>query len=195
MRERARSLVGLIVAALTLGVFTLSPVSAHFTQETKHLGNHAWKQVIKQKADQRYLKKDAVLVRSQPDPPGFQAHNSGTTQLNDLTITAPSAGFLIISGQAFLANSSASQKHMILVPRVDGLAVGSSDNNNAAAVYDSPATGNPGNEITLAYTIVHPVSRGTHVVSQDGGPISSGLWSSGMNELTALFIPRGGLAP
>jgi len=195
MRGSARSLLALIVAGVTLGVFTLSPVSAHFIQDTKHLGNHAWKQVIKNKADQRYLKKDAVLVRSQPDPPGFQPHNSGPTELNSLTIKAPSAGFLIISGQSYLSNSSATQKGMILVPRVNGIPVGSSDHNNAAALYDSPASGNPGNEITLAYTVVHPVSRGTHVVSQDGGPTVSGTWSNGMNELTALFIPRGGLAP
>lgn len=54
---RIRSVVGLVAAAMVLGVFTLSPVAAHFTTDTRHLGNHAWKQVIKQKADKRYLKK------------------------------------------------------------------------------------------------------------------------------------------
>jgi hypothetical protein len=46
----------LLVAAVALGVFTLTPVSAHFSQNPEHLGLHAWKQVIKQRADRRYVR-------------------------------------------------------------------------------------------------------------------------------------------
>lgn len=52
-----RSLAGLLIAGLALGVFTLAPVSAHFSQNTGHLGVHAWRQVIKQRADRRYVRK------------------------------------------------------------------------------------------------------------------------------------------
>lgn len=48
-RPRSRSLFSLVVAGVVLGVFTLSPVAAHFNRNTKHLGRHAWKQVIKKK--------------------------------------------------------------------------------------------------------------------------------------------------
>lgn len=54
--SRIRSIVGLVVVALVLGVFTLSPVAAHFTTNTRHLGKHAWQQFIKQKV---YTKKQA----------------------------------------------------------------------------------------------------------------------------------------
>jgi hypothetical protein len=51
-----RAIGMLLVAAVALGVFTLTPVSAHFSQSPEHLGIHAWKQVIKQRADRRYVR-------------------------------------------------------------------------------------------------------------------------------------------
>jgi len=55
--SRLRSIVGLVAAAMVLGVFTLSPVAAHFTTNTKHLGKHAWQQFIKQKVTQGFVRK------------------------------------------------------------------------------------------------------------------------------------------
>jgi hypothetical protein len=51
-----RAIGMLLVAAVALGVFTLTPVSAHFSQSPEHLGIHAWKQVIKPRADRRYVR-------------------------------------------------------------------------------------------------------------------------------------------
>lgn len=67
--SRIRSIVALVAAALVLGVFTLSPVAAHFTTNTKHLGKHAWQQFIKQKvftktqANRRFATKRAETYR------------------------------------------------------------------------------------------------------------------------------------
>jgi len=55
--SRIRSVVSLVVVALVLGVFTLSPVAAHFTTNTRHLGKHAWQQFIKQKVNKDFQKK------------------------------------------------------------------------------------------------------------------------------------------
>lgn len=66
--SRIKSIVAVSVAALVLGVFTLSPVAAHFTTNTKHLGKHAWTQFIRKKvynrkqADKRYLGSQVVVA-------------------------------------------------------------------------------------------------------------------------------------
>lgn len=78
--SRIRLIAGLVAVALVLGVFTLSPVAAHFTTNTKHLGNHAWKQVIKKKvftkkqANRRFAHKklEAVHRVGTPGEPAFQ---------------------------------------------------------------------------------------------------------------------------
>jgi hypothetical protein len=54
---QGRAIGTLLVMAVALGVFTLAPVTAHFTQSTEHLGNHAWQQVIKRKTDRLYVRK------------------------------------------------------------------------------------------------------------------------------------------
>lgn len=77
--SRIRSIVGLVVVALVLGAFTLSPVAAHFTTNTRHLGKHAWQQFIKQKVNKQFQKKckngsvlawvwiDASVAKTGPD--------------------------------------------------------------------------------------------------------------------------------
>jgi hypothetical protein len=37
----------LVIASAMVGALMAPPASAHFTQKTKHLGKHAWKQFIK----------------------------------------------------------------------------------------------------------------------------------------------------
>jgi hypothetical protein len=41
--------VGLLLVGMLVGMLLISPAAAHFTQNTKHLGQHVWQQVIKQK--------------------------------------------------------------------------------------------------------------------------------------------------
>ena len=70
-----RGILALMAAAVALGVFTLSPVSAHFTQDTKHLGKHAWAQFIKKKADARYVGRLWAIV----DDDGTIVRGRGST--------------------------------------------------------------------------------------------------------------------
>jgi hypothetical protein len=58
-----RALPILLLGAV-IGAAFLSPVSAHFTPNTKHLGKHAWKQTVKKKADKRYARGNIKYIRS-----------------------------------------------------------------------------------------------------------------------------------
>lgn len=95
--SRVKSVVAMAAAAVVLGVFTLSPVGAHFTTNTKHLGNHAWKQVIRQKvftkgqANRRFARSRLESVHRVGDP-GEPAFENGYTNLNPAFETA---GFYI----------------------------------------------------------------------------------------------------
>ena len=55
----------ILLLGVAIGVAFLSPVSAHFTPKTKHIGNHAWKQTIKKKADKRYARGNIKYIRSE----------------------------------------------------------------------------------------------------------------------------------
>jgi hypothetical protein len=46
--RRARGL-GLVIVGLLVGMLLITPATAHFTQNTRHLGVHAWRQVIRAK--------------------------------------------------------------------------------------------------------------------------------------------------
>jgi hypothetical protein len=64
-----RALPILLLGAV-IGAAFLSPVSAHFTPNTKHLGKHAWKQTVKKKADKRYARGNIKYIRSDSESVG-----------------------------------------------------------------------------------------------------------------------------
>lgn len=101
--SRVKSIIGLVAAAAVLGVFTLSPVAAHFTTNTQHLGKHAWRQFIKQKvyakkqADRRFLGSNVRV-----------AHGSVTVLTGNrgfVNVPCPS-GFAVIGGGVRFSNFS-----------------------------------------------------------------------------------------
>ncbi|HEX6207231.1 MAG TPA: hypothetical protein VF058_02620, partial [Actinomycetota bacterium] len=61
--------LGLVLFGLLLGMFLFTPATAHYTTSTKHLGQHAWNQVIKAKvftkkqANDRFALKKAEAYR------------------------------------------------------------------------------------------------------------------------------------
>ncbi len=69
---------------------------------------------------------DLEEVRAQRDLTGggtdLTGAPSGRVEVNTVAITAPSAGFLIISGHAFVNNDSAATSYVI-VPKLDGTGV------------------------------------------------------------------------
>jgi formylglycine-generating enzyme required for sulfatase activity len=58
---------GLLLAGVLVGVFLVQPVGAHFTQNTKHLGSHAWQQVIKKKVYTRAQANNRYYTKAQLD--------------------------------------------------------------------------------------------------------------------------------
>ncbi|HEX6207388.1 MAG TPA: hypothetical protein VF058_03425 [Actinomycetota bacterium] len=120
---RFRAIAGLVAAAVVLGVFTLSPVSAHFTQNTKHLGNHAWKQVIKKKADKRYLRKTKVVV----------VEDSITATSNKQTDALCPGGWQALGGGINFQSTDPAAEVTWNEPLIDG------DNLNAAGEGTHPA--------------------------------------------------------
>jgi hypothetical protein len=105
---------------------------------------------------------------------------------------------LVISGQAYFVHEGASPAYYVLIPKVDGAIVASNDFSGfpagVAAAYEVVASGSGIDEVSVAYTVVHPVGPGTHTVSQDAVLCPStqrlGLMR---NELTATFVPTGGI--
>jgi hypothetical protein len=115
---------------------------------------------------------------------------SGRVQVNTVAITAPSAGFLIISGHAFVNNDSGATSYVI-VPKLDGTAVNATGwGSTLFAGADTTAT----ERFELSYTTTVPVAAGAHTVTQDLGPFGgTSLFFYNNNELTVLFVPNGGV--
>lgn len=130
-RPRIRSIAGLVVSALVLGVFTLSPVAAHFRQSTRHLGNHAWKQVVKQKADRRYLRQTKTWVAD-----GAISGSVGPATHSTTQVDCPNGWEALGGGVHFDANTPDDVDVTWNGPMIDG------DNIVAAAPgKNPPATG------------------------------------------------------
>lgn len=122
--SRIRSIVGLVAATVVLGVFTLSPVAAHFTTNTKHLGKHAWQQFIKQKV---FTKKQANnRFANKKQLPGYNYDNNGEpntligltgagASMTSVTLNAPGAGFASVTARAlvFVTHTNGTQDNVI----------------------------------------------------------------------------------
>jgi hypothetical protein len=106
---------------------------------------------------------------------------------------------LVISGQAYFVHEGANPAYYLLIPKVDGATVASDDfsgfSAGVAAAHEVVASGNGIDEVSVAYTVVHPVGPGNYTVSQDGGSVTLNptTWIHAMNELTATFVPTGGI--
>ena len=178
-RGRTRPVVGLLVATVVLGVFTLAPVSAHFTQDTRHLGKHAWQQVIKKKTSE-------LSTRAY----GAAAINgvffSQPTFVNILRrpVTAPRKGYLHIVAHLMANDDSSMTGPGLLHYRltVDGTTVGTE--------YFMAYGGSPGTiEIGGASAVVK-VGKGDHMVALQGKEVGSGSVIDD-RDLSVLFVPFG----
>jgi len=177
--DRKRGLAALVIATATLAVFTLAPVSAHFTEDPRHLGKHAWQQVIKKRT-----------IALSPRAYGTAAINgvffSETSFVNILRrpITAPRGGYLHIVAHV-MANDDGSITgpgllHYRLV--VDGTTVGTE--------YFMAYGGSPGTiEIGGASAVVK-VSKGDHMVALQGKEVGTGSVIDD-RDLSVLFVPFG----
>lgn len=94
--RKARA-VGLALIGLLVGMLLISPAPAHFTQNTRHLGVHAWNEFIKNKV---YTKKqaDELFLDGSPGAVGTQNLATGAVtgpKLADGSVTAPKLGQII----------------------------------------------------------------------------------------------------
>ena len=119
---------------------------------------------------------------------GRPRRRGGQVLINTVSITAPSAGFLIISGHAFILNYSAEGSYVIR-PQVDGANVTGA----GWGAYFAAAA--PGERSELSYTHTTAVTGGLHTVTQFLGPLTdTSTFFHNNEDLTVLFVPTGSLA-
>jgi hypothetical protein len=117
---------------------------------------------------------------------------AGQTQVNSVTINAPTAGTLLISGHAFVNNNGAAGSYT-LVAKLDGTATNGSGWN---AAFNAAASGaGPAENFELSYTTPVQVAAGDHTVAQTLGPFSgTSDFFYNNQELSVVFIPGGTFA-
>jgi uncharacterized lipoprotein YmbA len=199
----------LVVIALVMGATLISPAVGHVTKKVKHLYKHLDPRYVNvgEKASSAatadnaglldnidsagFLQTGSVLVRAQDDPTaGYINDNAGTVTINTVSITAPSAGFVIISGQVDVDNDTASEVFHTLDVTIDG--VDATPNGKAMAGGTAVDAADAQDEISLAYTITRPITAGAHTILQRLSGVTDFDYDS--NELTVLFVPTGNVA-
>jgi hypothetical protein len=129
------------------------------------------------------------LAAQQDSTPGGTSVTGITSatpvQLNSLTFTAPSNGYIVISGMVFINSTTATVYY--LTPRIDGTNV------RTFGILDGAAAG----ELeSMAYTMTAPITAGAHTISQTVRPESgTANFFYNANDLTVTFIPQGSVVP
>lgn len=111
----------------------------------------------------------------------------GSHEVNSVSITVPSDGYIIISGNIYVNNDAAAADLFYLSPYVDGAMPLPYE---SAATVEIQATGVDGEATTLSYTVTVAITSGTHTVSQNiEANINDGAYFYNRNNMTVLFIP------
>lgn len=194
MAEReiwVRGGVTLAVVAAVAGALVAAPVGAANRGVTKAKSRKIAKNVFNRNiGGAPFLPTGSVLVQAQDDPTAdYIDDNTGTTTVNTVSITAPTAGFLMISGQVTVDNDDGVPRFFILDVTIDGA---DATPNGRAAGFDSDSDGDPNDEDSIGYTITRPITAGAHTITQTvtGGD----NYDYDGNELSAMFVPSGGVA-
>ena len=122
----------------------------------------------------------APILRAKQDTDSAGVLNFAGGVVNSLTINAPVAGVLMVSGNVFLRNNTQATEPQLIF-KVDGTAVAPS---NWSAIA-SLAAGEAG---TLATTASHAVAAGNHTVTQEIQVCGTGCFYNAQ-ELSVLFVP------
>jgi hypothetical protein len=120
---------------------------------------------------------------------GLTVDLSTSPTINTVTFTAPSAGFITVSGQAFVNDEGFSGDYE-LIPKLDGTAIAPQP---WAALQASPG----GESFTLNFTISVAVAAGAHTVTDTLAGEGSGSGNDefyNANNLSVLFVPTGTVA-
>lgn len=198
------ALIGGLAAALIA-----SPVVAFEKGDKKKVRRIATKKATKVfnnligPATTPFVRKTESVVAFQKDSDG--ASTATSQQVNTLSITAPAAGFLIISGQVDVDDDSTDAAEiMCLAPKVDGTNVvtgtgtgqaGGPTAQGEAACFQYEDATDTTDEATMSYTVVAAVAAGAHTVTQnilnETGATVDYEWFNG--GLTAQYIPTGAI--
>jgi hypothetical protein len=171
------------------------------TSAGAHVGgtvSHLWNKHIKPRADKRYVnvneKRQLGVMRAQRDSDSGGSTESASTgvQVNSVSITAPAAGFLVISGHVFVNNNDAGTVPYVLNPKIDGTDVTAP---GWGATFTAASAGSVVGELfELSYTTAKAVTAGAHTVTQDlgdfNGTARNFFWNN--NELVVQWIPAAG---
>jgi hypothetical protein len=131
---------------------------------------------------------EQVFAQKDGGSSGTPISTSGRKEVNRVTFNAPSNGALVISGHAFVSNSSASVQPFVLEAKLDGVDTTQTGWN---ATIELGAAGAASND-ELSYATTVPVTAGAHDVEQFIGPYYATATSFFYNnqELTVMFVPN-----
>ena len=205
-RGAVRGVAVLVVGFLAAGAFAIGPAgAAKFLTKKKALKLFYTKAAsdarfinVGEKASDSdkldgidstgFLEQAEILVRSQDDG-STPVGSTAAVTLNTVSITAPSAGVFVISGNATANNDHTGAGYCQLDPRVGATDPTAGD----AAAQEVTADASGTDEASLAYTIVHPVAAGAHTVTQLV-TCNTASWYAYNGELTVTFVPTGSVA-
>lgn len=132
------------------------------------------------------------VVAADVSQQGFFESATEPTILNTVTIQAPDAGILIVSGSAFLRNSTGAGADIALQAYVDGDSITPHTTTFDVVEGTGKATSQ------LAYTVAIEVPAGSHLVEQAGGimddftlELIDGNWGYNRAHLVVEWMPRG----
>lgn len=119
---------------------------------------------------------------------GISITAGGKTEVNSVSINAPAAGFVVISGSVFINNGGVSTP-LVLNPLIDGAELFPTAGFQASFTAAADLAG-AAELFSLAYTITIPIAAGAHTVSQVAGPFFGTTdFFYNRNNLTVLFLP------
>ncbi|MGH2663167.1 MAG: hypothetical protein ACRDH8_10265 [Actinomycetota bacterium] len=181
----------LAVVAAVAGALAAAPVGAARKGVTKAKARKIARNVFnKNIGGAPFLPAGSVLVQAQDDPTaGYVEDATAATTLNTVSITAPTAGFFIISGQVDIDNDDGEANFATLDVTIDGA---DATPNGRAAASELDEDANVMDEVTLGYTITRAVTAGGHTVTQVAQCCTNFDYDG--NELTVQFVPSGAVA-
>lgn len=135
---------------------------------------------------------ERVAAQRDASAGGSNVAAGGQTEINSVTIAAPTAGTLLISGHAFVNNEGTAGSYT-LVAKLDGTPTNGAGWN---AAFNAAANGaGPAENFELNYTTPVQVAAGNHTVAQTLGPFSGTKdFFYNNQELSVVFIPGGTFA-
>jgi hypothetical protein len=109
-------------------------------------------------------------------------------QVNSVSLTAPSAGFLLVDGHVFVNNEQLGGSYL-LSPKLDGAFI-------MAQQWAAEEDGTAGqlNHFTLDYSLSVAVGAGAHTITQELSGPGGGNSFYNANNLNVVFMPQGGVS-